>query len=258
MQKKLQAAWQASRYLPRLIRFTWEASPLYLLLALLTTLLNAFVVPVQVWTTKIIIDRVSATVHGDLSLDWYYLMAPLLLVALVWVIGVGGRGLSSEIQMMLAFKVRHHAEYCVLEKATQLDVAFFETPAFFDRMDNARRHIFQAHNLPILVLDMLSSFLSLGIMLGLLAQLHLGAVAVLIVTAAPLLIVRAYFSDRMWRFMKDQTPARRMVTYLADLLGARDPVKEVRLFALHRPFLERFESFWQQHFAAEKRIRLVL
>ncbi|MBV7334468.1 ABC transporter ATP-binding protein/permease [Chloroflexi bacterium TSY] len=45
------------------------------------------------------------------------------------------------------------------------------------------------------------------------------------------------------------TPARRMVVYLSDLLASREAVKEVRLFGLQQIFLERFRQYWQTFFA---------
>ena len=45
-----------------------------------------------------------------------------------------------------------------------------------------------------------------------------------------------------------------MAAYLSSLLKSRDAVKEIRVFGLGKPFLRRFRNFWQQYFAATKRV----
>ena len=40
-----------------------------------------------------------------------------------------------------------------------------------------------------------------------------------------------------------------MVDYLSNLLVSREAIKEIRLFGLHQPFLDRFRQFWQSFFS---------
>lgn len=99
-------------------------------------------------------------------------------------------------------------------------------------------------------------FLSLGAVLALLLKLHPLAIVVLLLTAAPQAIVRAYYANRWLQIESGRVSARRMAGYLSNLLKSRDAVKEIRLFNLDGPFLERFRRFWQQYFSAERRVRL--
>ena len=248
--------WSNLRYVPRLLRFIWKASPNYALLALLAALLSSIIVPAQIWIFKVIVDRVSETVVQSTAADWSYLMVPLIWMAGIWVLDIAGQGFNREIHALLGVRVAFHTEYCLLEKSTQLDMAFFETSEFFDQMHNARQTLGHAHNLPVLILGIFSSVISLTGILALLAQLHPLAVVALLATTIPQLLIKALHADRMWSNQLRHTTARRMVGYLAELLSSRDAVKEVRLFNLDRPFLSRYREFWEQRFGEERALRL--
>ena len=249
--------WSNLRYVPRLLRFIWEASPLYAVLALLIALLSSVIAPAQIWIFKVIVDRVSATAaNSTTAIDWAYLMVPMLWMAAIWALEVAGQGFSREIRTLLGVRVALHTEYCLLAKSASLDMAFFETSAFFDRMENARQTLGHAHNLPVLMLGILSSVISLAGLLVLLALLHPLAVAALLATTVPQLLIKAVHADRMWGNQLRHTKARRLTGYLAELLGSRDAVKEVRLFGLEGLFLSRYKQFWEQRFGEERAIRL--
>ncbi|MCK5380043.1 MAG: ABC transporter ATP-binding protein, partial [Candidatus Latescibacteria bacterium] len=244
--------WQTFRrvigYYPRVLKLVWEASARYMLLIILVTVLSSAVPPAQVWMSKVIIDRVTEALRTStqgLPFDWYAVLIPIGLIFLVWVLGGVCQSLRLGIREQMGFQVANYVEYTVLKKAAQLDIAFYENPAFFDQMEKARRDNFRVHNLAILWVEIFGGLLSLCAMLGLLFRLHPMAVVVLLFTSVPLVVVGGYYASRRFALMSTHTPARRMISYLSDLLGSRDAVKEIRLFGLHDPFLERFRHFWQ-------------
>ena len=92
----------------------------------------------------------------------------------------------------------HHTEYLILQKATQLDIAFFESSRFYDQMDTVQRESYRAHNHAWRSLDMLGSFAGLSALLGLLLQLHPLAVVVLLLTSIPRALLGGLFANRFY------------------------------------------------------------
>ena len=124
----------------RVLRLVWEASPWYMFLAILLTVVSSAIPPVQIWTSKVIIDRISQSLllsPQDAAVDWYSVLAPIGIIFAVWVVGGTCRTLSVEVNMLVGIRFQNYANFLVLKKATELDVAFYETPAFYDRMDIA-------------------------------------------------------------------------------------------------------------------------
>ena len=254
---KMTHYWENLRHVPRLLMFIWQSSRKYTILATFSSLVQGLVAPTQVWVFKVIVDRIGLAVQGELERgDWLFLLIPLGWMVCIWSIGNIGSGFATELQTLLGFKVRLYTEHRLLEKCSQLDVSFFETSGFHDRMENARQTLGHAHNIPILMLNLLSSLVSACAMLALVARLHWLAVVVLVAAALPQLLLRASFVDRMWQRNVRHTPGRRMVKYLSDVLASREGVKEMRIFRLQGLFLERFAEFWDGRFGEEREIRL--
>lgn len=246
------------RYYPRVLRLVWEASPRYTVLAFMLAITSAAVLPVQIWISKVLIDRVADALQAStpsVALDWIPMLTPIVLIFLVWVVGGVSQSMEEGIRDLLMLQVGNHAEYVLLQKASALDIAFFENPTFYDQMEIAQREIARARGFAFLSVDFAGALLSLGGVAALLIRLHPLAVVVLLLTAAPQVAVQVYYSSQLYGLYSSRTSARRMVKYLSGLLGSRDEVKEMRLFELHTPFLERHRHFWQMFVNEIKGIR---
>lgn len=234
-------------YYPRVIKLVWEANPRYAILAIVFSVAGAMVPVAQIWMSKVVVDRVVETIgtYGTgAPLDWFSILAPVGLAFLLWTAGSVSQSVSTGVREVLGYQVRNHAEYLLLKKAAQLDMAFFETPKFYDRMENARRENYRAHNLALLTLDIFSESISLIMMLALLLKLHPAAVFLLVATSIPQVLVGGYYAGRIFALEYKATGNRRMASYMSELLGSRDAIKEIRLFRLHGEFLSRFKAFW--------------
>ena len=259
MSQTWQSAFRLIRHYPRVLELIWATSPLYSMLGVFLTLCSAVVLPAQIWITKLIIDRVAEMVQGSTPapfVDWYAVLTPVAALVLVWGLGTVCQRLSYEVKALLGIRVRHYTEYLILQKATQLDIAFFEDSTFHDQMDTVLREGYRAHNLAYRSMDVLGALVGVGAMLGLLLQLHPLAIGVLLLTSAPQAIVGGYYANRFYGLSTSRAAARRMATYFAELLSSRDAIKEVRFFGLDQPFLNRFRRFSLEYFDEERKIRL--
>ena len=234
---------------PQALRLVWQANPRYTLLIASLTVIGALTTPAQIWLTKVLIDRVSGLVQvagQGQPMDWTVILPPTIAFVLALVISDGSASLRNSLRDILQTQVNNHAQALILEKAASLDIAFYETPAFYDRLENAMRDVWRTQNLPWILLDTSGTVLSLLITSGLLMGLHPLAAPLLVVTAIPQLVARARYVNLRFKMWTDRAPAQRMVNYLQSLLIEREPVKEVRLFGLETPFLQRFRQFNQQ------------
>lgn len=268
----MRESWRAVRgiigYYPRTLRLVWEASPRYALVTLLATILSGAVPPTQLWISKVLIDRITVALEARQlgnAFDWTTLLAPIAVIFLVWVAGTISQSVAETASAVLVTLVGKRAEYLMLEKAAQLDMAFFETPSFYDQMESARRELWRANTLVSVGINALAPLLSLGATLVLLLRLHPLAVVVLLLTSAPHFLSQAYYASRLFGFYTRNTPAMRMVKYLDGLLGSRDAAKEIRLFDLHAPFLGRHRQFWQKFvdelkglYVSQERVKVLL
>ena len=248
---------KARSYL-RVLMLVWRAKPVYLNVAVSLAAISAAVTPTQIWLSKVIIDRITESVGlaGASSFEWDRIVVPILGILALWSIAGTCRTLSVEATMIASINFRNFAEYLLLKKASELDVAFFETPGFYDKMENALKNIPQAQGLVFQSLTFFGSLLSVVATLALLLKLHPLAVVVLVVSCAPQAVVQGHYAKSWWSIETARVPERRMALYFAGLLRSRDAVKEVRIFGLGDLLLSRFKDFWDRYFKAEMRVRL--
>ena len=237
---------QVIEYYPRCVRLIWDAAKLDAILAFAVSMLGAVVPAAQVWITKIVIDNVVSAVgdRGGAAVDWIGLLIPVAGIFSVWILGSICGAAANGLLEKVGYLVSNHSQYLILRKAAQLDIAFFENSAFFDEMEKARSEIYRAHNLAILPLLIVSSLTGLTAMLAVLLSVHWAAPIILLVTSAPQVIVGGHYAGKRFSLYGAVASNRRMAEYMSRLLGSREAVKEIRIFALHEELLRRFSNFW--------------
>ena len=252
----------------RLFKMLWAASPWCAIACVLSALLSSAVPAIQVLVSKVVIDRVAETsrsLHGAAGPDWRYLLAPIGLIVLLWLLGGICQSLIEGSKELLAFQTNAHVEYLVLEKAARMDIAFYENPSFFDKMENARQQGWQVHLLVSYCVDTVGSIISLVFMSGILYQSYRFAWLVLFLASIPHIITTTYYGYRRFKLLTNRVTAQRIVDYFSHLLGSRETVKEIRLFGLHQHLLEKYryyrETFYQENkmlvYARERAISFI-
>lgn len=139
----LSRLFSTSHLFARAVALTWQAHGPLALLTLVLMLVAAFVTPIQVWITKLVIDGVtSAVAQGVTSvrdpLVWRGLLLPLASYAGIWAVGQVIEGVDIQVRQLMGLQVNNYSQRLIFSKAAQLDIAFFENPAFYDQFTLAR------------------------------------------------------------------------------------------------------------------------
>ena len=148
--------------------------------------------------------------------------------------------MSNGLMEQLGLCVKNHSHQLILRKASQLDIAFFDTSSFYDEMDRAIRDGYRATSLAMLSVGIIASAVSLIAILGLLVRVHWAAPLVILVTAIPQVVIGGYYASQRFSIVGNLTRNRRVSDYLSRLLSSRESIKEIRIFGLHNELLTRF------------------
>ena len=143
----------------------------------------------------------------------------------------------------------------IMEKAATIDLASFDMPEFYEKLENANR---EAGNRPIHILSSAFSVLStiisfVGYILILSADMPLAAVAILAVTF-PSALVNFIYRRKNFAYMRFRSRDRREMNYYSDILVNKDIVKEIRMFDLSDHFIDSYESVFRRYFAGMRRL----
>ncbi|MCQ2353696.1 MAG: ABC transporter ATP-binding protein/permease [Clostridia bacterium] len=165
--------------------------------------------------------------------------------------------ISSAIIRVAGEKVVRQVKVQIMEKAKTLDLASFDIPAFYEKLENANR---EAGSRPIQTLQstfsILSNVISLVSYIVILATIPsmwwmpLG----IILISVPSAIVSFIYRRKNFQYMRNRSKDRRQMNYYADLLVNKDLVKEVRIFDLSDTFIDRYKEVFNRYFIGLRKL----
>ena len=221
--------------MPRLFRLVWAAAPGTLILSLVLTLISSLIPATQIYISKLIVDRVVALV-GDGAAIALITQSLLPLVAA----GFGFLLLQAVLQQLDSYTTQVmsdrfllFANTQLLQQATRLDLAHYESSEFHDILERAQQ---SGSNYPMRVMRLsvrlLGQVTRLFGLLALLLRFNPLVFVLLLLSALPTFWVSVRFSERRFFMTRRQTPSRRLADYFGKILTEPKFVKEVRLFNL--------------------------
>ena len=222
------------RYLPQALGLVWSASRHWTVVWAVLLVLQGALPVATVYLTRMVVDSlVAATTNAG---GWTALQPTLLLIAAM--VGVlllmeGLRSLAGWVRAMQAELVQDHVHALIHAKAATLDISFYDTPNYYDRLHRAR---VDALNRPMQLLENIGSLLQNGLTLAAMATVLLTYTlwlpVVLIGSTLPALWVMTRYTLEFHRWRLRNTVNERRARYYDWLLSWRDAAMELRLFAL--------------------------
>lgn len=231
--------------MPRLIRLVWAAAPGALLLSIVLTLSSSLIPATQIYISKLIVDRVVALVGEGVAVA-------LMIQALVPLVAAGFgflllqailQQLDGYTTQVMSDRFLLYANTQLLQQATRLDLAHYESSEFHDILDRAQQ---SGSSYPMRVLQLLLRLLGqvtrLAGLLALLLRFNPLVFVLLLLSALPTFWVGVRFSARRFWMTRRQTPSRRLADYFGKILTEPQFVKEVRLFNLGGYLVDQYHA----------------
>jgi ATP-binding cassette, subfamily B, bacterial len=243
------SGWQerlsALRHVPPVLKIVWRSGPLVVTMGLVFRLFASLLPIALLWIAKLIIDSIVHAVASQQPVGpgfWW-------LVAAEFGLAVCGSFLGRTIDYfdaLLADKYTRHVSIEVMKHAAALDLATYEDPVFYDRLERAR----------VQATDRLGMIQSIGRVLQQVITAVSLSVSIIVFSPWLLLllilgVIPAFLGESHFAFLGyatnfRQTPIRRQLDYLRVLGGSREAAKELKLFGLKEFLIERFTRLSDQ------------
>jgi ATP-binding cassette subfamily B protein len=242
-----EAAGRSVRLL-RALRFVWQASPAWAIASVALIVIQGLLPVLGLYTVKLVVDAVTEAVRAPGA------NAPtgrvLLMVALAGAVALAMalcRAAAAFVTETHARIVGNHMSEVLYTKSCEVDLAYYETPGYYDVLHRAQR---EAAYRPLQIVRDLAvvgrSSVSAVAILGLLVSLHWGIALILIGAVVPGVLVRALYARALHRKQRTWTPAERKVGYYGWILTCLEHSKELRLFDLGLRFLAQVRALRDQ------------
>jgi ATP-binding cassette subfamily B protein len=239
---------------PQAIRFVWRNNHWGILGLAFLTLAGALLPAAQAWVGKLIVDGVVAAIqhgqdHEQAKSVFYYLVVELLLI----LFGTGVVQARRLIQQLTQLKLANQIRGEIIGKALTLDLAFFEHPEYYDKLQNARR---EGGYKPVELINdtfqIVQNAITLASFAVLLLRFSPWLVAILVLTSIPAFIAETRFSGQGFRLLTRRAPETRQINYLSRLLTEDASAKEIKLFNLGGTLLTRYMTLFEKFFHEDK------
>lgn len=243
---------------PQAVKLVWQTDRWATIALGFLTLGGALLPASQAWVGKLIVDGVVASIQRGADPEvvrrvFVYLILELALFLLNTGLNHARRLIQQLIQLQLANRIRGE----IIQKALTLDLAFFEHPDFYDRLQNARRESgykpVDLINDTFLIVQNTITLISFAVLL---LRFSPWLVIILLVTSIPAFIAETRFSEEGFRLLTRRAPETRQINYLSRLLTEDTSAKEIKLFNLGETLLTRYMTLFDKFFREDKSLAL--
>ncbi len=248
-----------------IISLVWESSPLVMILLTLFCLVDGLLPVAGAYISKNLLDGIAVLLDGSYGgaelKEAIEILSPILfLLVLEFVylllLRISER-LNRGVTAMAGELVVNHIRLKIMNKAKTLDTASFDSPEFYEKLENANR---EAGIRPINILSatfaVISSVISIVSFVAVLATLSPLAPVFIIVAALPGAVVNYIYRSKNYRYMRAHSKDRREMNYFSGLLVNKDYTKEIKIMGLGDKVVEKYESSFKRYFKGLKNLIL--
>ncbi|MBO5275066.1 MAG: ABC transporter ATP-binding protein [Clostridia bacterium] len=149
--------------------------------------------------------------------------------------------------------VTNHIKVKIVNKAKDIDLADYDMPEFYEKLENANR---EAGNRPIQILNstfgIMSTIISMVSFIAILWAVSPIAPFIIIAISVPTAIVNFVYRRKTFSYMRRRSKDRREMNYYSNLMVNKDMVKEIRMFDLSDIFIGRYKDVFGRYFKGLK------
>ena len=236
-----------------LLGMVWDTSPALVSITTALRLIRALLPLAMLWVSKLILDSVVGWIkrgNGDPAGLWKLVALELGLAVLSDLLARA----NSLADSLLGDRFTNRISVRLIEHATQLDLASFEDPVFYDKLERARRQTTGRIGLLAAVLNVAQDTLSLISLSAGLIVFSPWLMVLLVAAVIPAFLGETHFTTLAYSVLYRWTPQRRLLDYLRMLGASNQSAKEVKIFGLGTHLAERYHEVSDRIYEDNKKV----
>src|SRR5271157_1141030 len=238
-----------------LLGMVWDTSPPLVSITTALRLIRALLPLAMLWVSKLILDAVVARIShksGNLQQVWKLVAVELALAVASDILG----RVNTLFDSILADRFTNRISVRLIEHATQLDLASFEDPVFYDKLERARRQTTGRIGLLAAVLNVAQDTLSLISLSAGLIVFSPWLMILLVAAVIPAFLGETHFTTLAYSVLYRWTPQRRLLDYLRMLGASNQSAKEVKMFGLGHYLADRSRTLFDRFYEENKALAI--
>jgi ATP-binding cassette subfamily B protein len=244
---------------PQVVKLVWRAHPFAALALFILTVISGPLPALDLYCGKKVFDGVTLWLQGNAAGGRNMLVLFLAGGFGVKLMQGGLWDFNFYLQRLVRMRLSHTIQDRILTRAATLDMAFFETPSFYDKLQRAQS---EADSRPMTLLFTLTfalrDLVGMGSCIAVLATLSGWTIPYLVLLTVPSLVIRIKYGRRGFMMRRGRTSEERRMRYYQDLLTSRSEAKELRLFGLADYLISRWRDIFRQFYRQDRRLEAKL
>ncbi len=163
--------------------------------------------------------------------------------------------LASMVNSIAGELVSNHIRVKIMNKAKNVDLASYDRPEFYEKLENANR---EAGMRPLQIMrstfSVFSTVISAISFIIVLATLSPWAPIAIILFALPTAYVSMHYRTKNFHYMRRSSTERRKMEYFSQLVTNRDRIKENRIMDLSDTFIDTYQDNFKIYYKGIKRL----
>ncbi len=247
---------KALKNIPPVLRIVWESGPAVVASGIALRVVSALTPLGMLAVTRLIIDGVVTHLahHTPLRVHFWWLVGLEFGLALV---GTLLARAGDYCDTLLADKFTRHITVRIMEHASSLDLARYEDPVFYDKLERARVQATDRLGMIQAIARLLQQVITTVTLAVSIVVFSPWLLLVLVVCVVPAFLGESHFAFLGYSLAFRQTPVRRELDYLRVLGASKESAKELKLFGLGSFLTDRFkglsDQIYQQNVALAQR-----
>ena len=236
-----------------IFKMVWETGHWIFISLLLVSVLTGIIPVISSVISKDILNELQKVVDIDEKTE-FFASTVMLLIIFMFVFRILENltsRINSFVTRIAGEKIVRYVKLQIMNKAKELDLASFDRPEFYEKLENANR---EAGHRPIQVLTQtLSIFSNIIKLISYIAILASAKdiwwmALVMAAIAIPRAIINFTYRRKTFRYIRRRSKERRQMNYYSDLMVNKDMVKEIRMFDLSDKFIERYDEAFSAYY----------
>ncbi len=212
----------------RTLNLIWNVSRKWTIYTLILIVLEGVFILISVYAFKNLINLVSSPDLNNpetLQLLIKYFVAVTIFTVLYTAI----RAVSTYTNEVQAVKVSEYMDDKIHACADRLDLAFYESPNYFDTLKRARESGPERPNAVVMnIVNMAKSLMMLAAISFVIISISWFLIPLLILFILPSLLVRINLAGKLYDLKRSQTQTERKSGYLSSLITSDTSAKEIK------------------------------
>ena len=245
-------------------KMVWETGHWILVCMVIIAVLSGIMPMIGSLISKEILNELQnvivadATGVGAAAVFWGSMAMSLLIFFFIYkIINQLVSRINIAVTRIAGEKVVRYVKLQIMEKAKQVDIASFDIPEFYEKLENANR---EAGMRPISVLsstfDAISHFISIVSYVIILASAPgmWWTAVIMMIVSVPTAVINFVYKRKGFLYMRRRSKDRRQMNYYSDTMVNKDMVKEIRMFDLGDTFIDKYKSVFEGYYAGMRKL----